>query len=220
MDAGELPRAGVVRRLFSHRRDVCSRCGLRGGRLLWAVVGIGLRCGHRPDGRGQARLGWTSCPTAAHPAARAAPPKFAAQTSGPCVDRASPRGFAAPPQQRGLLSRKIFRSLVPEVAVAAGMKALLFPPSQRATERRLTLKAPCAVLAGGGGQRTWMSAVGELDRMSNRAGPSPSRQVGAPTVSRQHKPHTARAPLNKPHLASRRHNYGQCQWEKSRITEV
>jgi len=31
--------------------------------VRWAVSGVGLRCGHRPDGRGRARLGWTSCPT-------------------------------------------------------------------------------------------------------------------------------------------------------------
>ena len=37
--------------------------GIEGARLRCAVGFVGLRCGHRPDGRGRARLGWTSCPT-------------------------------------------------------------------------------------------------------------------------------------------------------------
>ena len=68
-----------------------------------------------------------------------------------------------------------------QIALAIGTKALLLPPSRRVSIEDMRTNAPCAVLAGGGGQRPWMAAVGELDRMSNRAGPLPPvRAVPAP----------------------------------------
>ena|GEM_PF-3043078 len=199
-----------------------------------AVVGVGLRCGHRPAGVARFRFGQASCPHSprgtslcrlTRPPRQDGAGRFGFQSSFG-TRREREKRKAGLPVAIGARSSRLRAVLLVarlqprprdpavaaeaaptpspdeaghlQIAITVGTKALLLPPHPARLNRRLKTKAPCAVLAAGDGQRPWMAAVGELDRMSNRAGPVPCRQGGAHSVSRRQPPPNARAPSITP----------------------
>jgi len=146
--------------------------------------------------------------------ARAAPPKFAAQTSGPSFGLAYPRAYRRAPLTKGALHQKRCRSLLQKLEACSkpgwvsgrrqsGPKLFSSPLPAR-PERRLNFKAPCAVLAGWARRAAQGGRAVSAGRMPARTESEPPRQGGAHTVSRHNQTANALAPLNNPPLASRR----------------
>ena len=212
--------APVLRRLAISRSDLlfygsspisgtaaaCAGCE-SGGRGVCAVaVGIvGLRCGHRPDGSGRARLGWTSCPT------RLARPSMAAGHPLPpgrrwalwdsCLRLRRAGGWekkSLRPDRDGDLQVPGFdRSRGPTGGDSNGEPSFSLPTLPARPERRLKFKAPCAVLPGWARRAAQGGRAVSADRRRPNRKRTP-RHGGARTVSRHKPPPTHARPFNKP----------------------